>query len=330
MNTRLNLLFLPHPRGAAMFIPWVDDVFAAIGDRHYLRLLDFDQPIAPQFADVDVVIDHGGEHGHRTMANAADLATNRVKLWQVLGTGVDHFDLELWRSLAIPVANCPGQYSAVALGECALLFILLLARQYPATQANLQRGEMYTPLGRELTGLKLGIVGFGASGQELARRARAFAMEIAAIDLRDITAAEVREFGLAFAGKPADLDRVIAESDVISLHLHLDASTRQIIDKRCLALMKPTAWLINVARGALVDEAALREAMLAGRIGGAGLDVFSQEPPNPADPLFSLPNVIATPHIAGTTFGTSRGRAQCVADNVERIAAGLEPLHRVV
>jgi phosphoglycerate dehydrogenase-like enzyme len=263
------------------------------------------------------------------MADAANLAVNKVKLWQVLGTGVDHFDLELWRSLAIPVANTPGQYSAVALGECALMFILLLARQYPVTQANLRRGVMYIPLGRELAGLKLGIIGFGASGQELARRARAFGMEIAAIDVRDISADEAREYGLAFAGKPADLERVVAESDALSLHLHLNASTRHIIDARRLALMKPTAWLINVARGALVDEAALHEALLAGRLGGAGLDVFSQEPPNPDDPIFSLPNVVATPHISGTTFGTSRGRAQCVADNVERIAAGLEPLHRV-
>lgn len=330
MTTRLSLLFLPHPRGNAMYSPWVEDVFAAIGDRHDLRLLDFDRPIAPQFAGVDVVIDHGGERGNRAMADAANLAENKVKLWQVLGTGVDHFDLEHWRSLAIPVANCPGQYSAVALGECAMLFILLLARQYPVTQENLRQGVMYTPLGRELTGLKLGIVGFGASGKELARRARAFGMAIAAIDVRDISAAEVREFGLAYAGKPDALDYVALESDVLSLHLHLDASTRHIIDARRLGMMKRSALLINVARGALVDEAALRDALLAGRLGGAGLDAFSQEPPDPNDPLFSLPNVVATPHIAGNTNGTSWGRAQYVAENVERIAAGLDPLHRVV
>lgn len=330
MSTRLNLLFLSHPRGAVMFTPWMDDVFAAIGDRHNLHILDRDQPIAPQFVGVDVVIDHGGEWGNRAMADAANLAENKVKLWQVVGTGVDHFDLELWRELKIPVANCPGQFSATALAECALMFILLLARQYPVTQTNLKQGILYTPLGRELTGLKLGIVGFGASGQELARRARAFGMSISAIDLREIGADEIERFGLAFAGKPDALDRVIAESDVLSLHLHLNAETRHTIDARRLALMKPTAWLINVARGALVDEAALSEALLTGRIGGAGLDVFSQEPPDFNAPIFSLPNVVATPHISGNTFGTSRGRAQCTADNVERIAAGLPPLYRVV
>jgi phosphoglycerate dehydrogenase-like enzyme len=93
--------------------------------------------------------------------------------------------------------------------------------------------------------------------------------------------------------------------------------------------MKPTAFLVNVARGALVDEAALTEALVAGRLGGAGLDTFSQEPPDLSSPIFSLPNVVATQHIAGVTDGTSRKRAACAADNVERIAAGLEPLYRV-
>src|SRR5262245_59348739 len=133
---RLNVLFLPHPRGEIMFKPWVEDVIAAIGNRHDLRLLDLDRPYPPQFAGLDVVIDHGGEWGKRQVADRANLAVNKPRLWQVLGTGVDHFDLEHWRALQIPVANCPGQFSGVALGECAMLFILLLARRYPVTQAN--------------------------------------------------------------------------------------------------------------------------------------------------------------------------------------------------
>ncbi|MCZ7573751.1 MAG: hypothetical protein M5U01_34805 [Ardenticatenaceae bacterium] len=98
---------------------------------------------------------------------------------------------------------------------------------------------------------------------------------------------------------------------------------------RRLSLRKPTAFLINVARGALVDEAALEKVLLAGRIGGAGLDVFSQEPPDVSSPIFGFPNVITTPHISGVTNGTSRRRAQVAAENVDRIAAGLEPLYRV-
>jgi phosphoglycerate dehydrogenase-like enzyme len=186
-------------------------------------------------------------------------------------------------------------------------------------------------LGTELEGLKLGIVGFGASGRELARRARPFGMKIRAIvGNRDVGEEEMHEYGLEFVGKPPDIDRIIAESDILSLHLHLNAETRHIIDDRRLRLMKPTAFLINVARGQLVDEAALIEALVEERIGGAGLDVFSQEPPDMSSPLFGLPNVIATPHIAGVTDGTSRKRAQVASENVDRVAAGLEPLYRVV
>jgi phosphoglycerate dehydrogenase-like enzyme len=309
-----------------MFKPAGDDVIAVIGDRHDLRILDYDQPIAPQFEGVDVVIDHGGSAGTREMADAA---TGKVRLWQILGTGFDHFDTDYWRSKQLPVANCPGIFSAVALAECAMMFILMLARQYPVTQTNLSQGELYRPVGMELDGLNLGIVGFGASGIELARRAAPFGLKMSAIDIRDVGADEVSEFGLEFVGKPEDLDSVIATSDFLSLHLHLNEETRHIIDARRLSLMKPTAFLINVARGALVDETALIEALAEGKIAGAGLDVFGQEPPDLDSVIFNLPNVIATPHISGTTDGTSRKRAGAAAENVDRIAAGLEPLYLI-
>ena len=326
MAERLTVLFLPHPLGSSMLKPAKDDVVAAVGDRHDLRILDYDEPIAPQFAGVDVVIDHGGSAGTREMADAA---AGTVRLWQILGTGFDHFDLEYWQSKNLPVANCPGIFSAVALAECAMMFILMLARQYPVTQTNLKQGELYRPVGMELDGLNLGIVGFGASGIELARRAAPFGLEMSAIDIRDIGEDEVTEFGLEFVGKPEDLDSVIATSDFLSLHLHLNDETRHIIDSRRLRLMKPTAFLINVARGALVDEAALVEALAEGEIAGAGLDVFGQEPPDLDSPIFSLPNVIATPHISGGTDGTSRKRAGAAAANVDRIATGLAPLYLI-
>ena len=324
MAEKLTVLFLPHPLGPSMFKPSGEDVVAAISDRHDLHILDYDQPIAPQFDGVDVVIDHGGSAGTREMADAA---VGTVRLWQILGTGFDHFDLEYWRSQNLPVANCPGIFSAVALAECAMMFMLMLARRYPVTQTNLKQGELYRPVGMELDGLKLGIVGFGASGIELARRAAPFGLKMSVIDIRNVGTNEVSEFGLEFVGKPEDLDSVIATSDFLSLHLHLNDETRHIIDARRLSLMKPTAFLINVARGALVDEPALIEALTEGKIAGAGLDVFGQEPPDLDSVIFSLPNVIATPHISGTTDGTSRKRAGAAAENVDRIAAGLEPLY---
>ena len=130
-------------------------------------------------------------------------------------------------------------------------------------------------------------------------------------------------------GGPEHLDQVISESDYLSLHLHLNTTTRHTIDGRRIGLMKPTACLINVARGALVEEAALHDALLAGRIGGAGIDVFEAEPPNPDLPVYALPNVIITPHTAGGTLETSVRRARCAAENVDRVAQGVDPHFRI-
>ncbi len=324
MADRINVIFLP-PKDKESFTPWVEDIISIVGAKHNLTLLDYNKPLAPQFKDKMVVIDHGGSQGTREMLDAAVDA----KLWQVHGTGLDHFDLEYWRSKKMPVANAPGPFSAVALAECAMMFILMLTRHYNEAIVNLKQVKMYRPVGIELVGKRLGMIGFGASGIELARRAKGFGIKMSAIDIRDVSDAEKEEFGLDFVGKPEDTDKVIADSDFVSLHLHLNKETRHTLDARRLALMKPSAYVINVARGALVDEEALYEAVRDGKIAGAGIDVYGKEPPNVNDPIFSLPNVISTPHIAGVTDGTSRKRAQCAADNVDRVAAGLEPLYRV-
>lgn len=325
MNNSIKVLLLPHPV-IEIANPWGSDVVAAIDDRHDMNICDYDKPLAPQLEGVDVVIDHGGSAGTREMA---DIASGIVKLWQILGTGLDKFDMKYWREKQIPVANCPGPFSAVALAECAMMFMLMLARQYNETQTNLREGIFYRPVGKELDGLKLGLVGFGASASELARRALPFGMKISAIDIRDVGESEIREFGLEFVGKPDALDKVVAESDFLSVHLHLNKETRHIIDARRFGLMKPTAFFINVARGALADEEALAKALIEGRLSGAGLDAYGQEPPNISSPLFHLPNVIATNHISGVTDGTSRKRAGVAASNVEQIAAGNEPFYRV-
>jgi phosphoglycerate dehydrogenase-like enzyme len=309
----------------AQFHPWGEDVVQAVGDRHNLSVFDDTQPLAPQFDGVEVVIDHGGSVGTRSMMDAAKDA----RLWQILGTGFDHFDLEYIRGKGIPVANCPGQFSSVALAETAMMFILMLAHEYRQSAANFQSQALYKPMGRELENLNLGVIGFGASGQDLARRAKAFGMRILAIDVRSIASEIMEDIRPDFVGTPADIDQVVGDSDFLSLHLHLNAETRHIIDTRRLALMKPTACLINVARGALVDESALYQALTDGKLGGAGLDVFAQEPPDYTAPAYQLPNVVVTPHIAGVTYETSRKRAACAAQNVDCIAQGLAPLYRI-
>src|SRR5262249_3922096 len=160
MKKQLTIIFLtppPHQK-----VPWEHDVISAIDPHHELVLFDPSKPLEEQFAKADVVIDFGGNRGTRAMADASQA----VKLWQILGTGFDHFDLSYWRSKRIPVANCPGQFSAIPLAECALMYILMLARRWDETQKSLRTGILYTPMGLELDGQQLGLIGFGASARE--------------------------------------------------------------------------------------------------------------------------------------------------------------------
>jgi len=323
MTQCLKILFLGPP--PEQKVPWENDVIRAVDSRHELVLFEPRASLKEQFHEVAVVLDFGGNMGTRAMADAS----GSVKLWQILGTGFDRFDLDYWRQKKIPVANCPGQLSAIPLAECALMYMLMLAHRWHETQHSLRNRILYNPMGHELEGLQLGLIGFGASASELAKRARAFGMKLAAIDVREISLDEQRRYGLDFAGKPADMDRVFSESDYVSLHLHLNRETRGIVNERRLSLMKPTAFLINVARGALVDEQALIRHLQRGGLAGAGLDVFESEPPDPANPLLHMPNVVATPHTSGLSYATSRRRAACASENIERIAMGLEPLYRV-
>ena len=217
----------------------------------------------------------------------------------------------------------------MALAECAMMFILMLTRKYSQTQLNLRKNVLYEPVGIELSDLKLGILGLGASGKELARRALPFGLRILAVDSREVYSKEIEELKIEFCGSSSDIDWLVAESDILSLHLPLNEETRHLIDDRRLRLMKSSAFLINVARGSLVDEEALTKILVEKRIAGAGLDVYGQEPLDLEHEIFQFPTVLTTPHIAGVTDGTSRKRAKAAADNINRIATGVDPLYRV-
>ena len=316
---RLHVVYLTEPHIDPRY------VIEAVGSTHDLVLFDPAAALAPQLASADVVIDSGGSVGTRAMLDAAP----RVRLWQIKGSGFEHFDLEYWRSRGVAVANCPGTASAPALAERALLFSLMLAHRYNLAHANVHAGIAYRPMADELRGKLLGLIGFGASAIEFARLARAFGMRLAAIDIREITDDEAAERGLEWRGKPEDIDTLLPLVDILSVHLHLDERTRGIIDDRRLRLLKPSAYVINVARGALVDEVALCAALESGRLAGAGIDVFEAEPLDPGVKLLRLPNVVATPHTAGNSDGTLRRRAEFCAHNIDRVARGLEPESRI-
>ena len=307
--------------------PWYDDVLEVAAGRWPIPLFDRSQPVAPQFEGLDVVIDQGGNHGTHELIDAA--CAVGVKLWQVLGTGLDHTDVDYILKKGIPLANTPGQFSSIALAEHALFLMLLFAKKFFESQRSVRDQVLCKPMNEELHGKTLGLLGFGASGRELATRANALGMRIMAIDVASISPSVQERYGLAFCGKPAELPRLLAESDYLSVHVPLTRVTRHMLDGAALSAMKPNSVIINVARGEIIDEAALVEALQAGRIRGAGLDVFPHEPVDPNHPLLRLPNVVATPHVAGVTFGTSYRRAQAVIANVERVAQDLPLLYQV-
>jgi phosphoglycerate dehydrogenase-like enzyme len=217
--------------------------------------------------------------------------------------------------------------------------MLALARDFCRIDADLRRGQWDSvwsgtpvPLWPELAGKTLGIVGYGRIGQAVARRARAFDMDVLAIR-RD--AARPDPHGLAFVRGPEALDLVLGRSDFVAITLALTADTRGLIDARRIGLMKPTAVLINVARGEVVVEDALYEALHRGAIASAALDVWYRYPSGGGPthpghrPFHTLPNVLMTPHVSGWTEGMMEARAAVIAENIQRVARGEAPANLV-
>jgi phosphoglycerate dehydrogenase-like enzyme len=157
-------------------------VLEAVGTKHSVAIFDPAAPLERQFSHADVVIDSGGSVGTRAMLDAAD----GVRLWQIMGSGFEHFDLDYWAARGVPVANCPGTTTAQALAERAMMFTLMLAHGYREADANLHNGVVYRPTAEDLHGRLLALVGFGASAIAFARLARMFGMRVAAVDVRDI------------------------------------------------------------------------------------------------------------------------------------------------
>lgn len=254
-----------------------------------------------------------------TMAGAPGL-----RLIQKIGIAVNTVDLEAAKARSIPVCNLPGTNSR-AVAEMALLLMLATLRRLPAFDAGLRRGTWSVPpatfdsLG-ELGGRTVGLVGYGAVGSLLAPVLLALGCRVLYCDLVPPPNA---------VGDRRTLADLLAGSDIVSLHVPLTPRTERMIDVAALARMKPGAVLVNTARGGLVDEAALVEALTNGHLGGAGLDVFAEEPADASNPLFALPNVVVTPHVSWLTTGTIARSLGVAAENCRRLASGEHLLHRV-
>jgi phosphoglycerate dehydrogenase-like enzyme len=190
---------------------------------------------------------------------------------------------------------------------------------------SLADGRMGVPPGRALSGKTVGLVGLGGIGRALARRLQPFNVRLIGIK-RGNPAEAKKELGLEWVGRPADLAELLRRSDFVVLCLPVTAETRCLMNRDTFPCMRQDAFLINLARGGLVDRDALEQALAAGRIAGAGLDVFWEEPPDPADPIFQY-NVLATPHVGGSTDISLQGIVQAVAENIRRLENHQEPLY---
>ena len=257
---------------------------------------------------------------------AADIAAApKLRLIQKIGVGVNTIDLEAARARGIAVCNLPGTNSR-AVAEMTLLLMLGALRRiaYFDTETRAGRGWFQPPALQdglfELGGRKVGLVGYGAVPKLLAPILQAMGCKIL------YTARAPKPEAL---GTFLPFEALLAEADVVSLHIPETPETRGLLNGAAIARMKPGAVLVNTARGGLVDQAALAAALRSGHLAAAGLDVFAVEPLNPADPLLGLPNVVLAPHVAWLSTGTFARSFSIAAENCRRLASGEALLHRV-
>jgi len=260
-------------------------------------------------------------------ATAAMMArAPKLRLIQKIGVGVNTIDLEAAKERGIAVCNLPGT-NARAVAELTLALMLATVRRLPLFDAAMRDGSAWAldstvqdNLG-ELGGRTVGLVGYGAVP-------RLLALVLKALGCNLLYTARIPHADAL--GEFRSLKTLLAEVDILSLHVTLTSETRHLIDSAAIRRMRRGAVLINTARGELVDQAALTEALRDGHLAAAGLDVFVEEPPNPAELLLTLPNVVVTPHIGWLTTGTFDRSFALAAENCRRLTVGETLLHRVV
>lgn len=258
---------------------------------------------------------------HVKLSDAFYKSAPKMKLVQLLSAGYDAVDIEAARRAKVPVSNNGGA-NAISVAEHAMMLMLTVARrvvwQHASVSGGRWRGNGPPPAMYELYNKTLGIIGLGNIGKKVARRAQAFGMNVDYYDINRLTEDEEDQLGVKFRL----LRELLKRSDFVSLHTPLNKSTTHMIGAAELALMKPTAIIVNTSRGPVIDEQALHKHLEAKKIFGAGLDVFDQEPPPSNNPLFNLDNVVLTAHFAGPTSDNHVARFRNAFDNVERVKRG--------
>ena len=269
--------------------------------------------------DGDFIMTYRAKLSDRVLRSAA-----KARLVQILSAGYDNMNLRLLRELKVPCANNGGANSW-AVADHVVLLILSLYRRLLASDQATREGRWNAPIDGmntfEMANKVVGVLGIGNIGRQVARRVQGFDATVQYYDIFPLPPERERELRI----KRASLEELFRTSDIITCHAPLTRDTRHVVNRERIAMMKPTAVLINTSRGPVVDEAALAEALQHKRIAGAGLDVFEKEPVDPGNPLLRMDNVVVTSHTAGTTWDTWSRRADFAYQNMKRVWEGQPP-----
>ncbi len=248
-----------------------------------------------------------------------------LKVVSKYGIGVDRIDLEAARDLGVPVTFTPG-VNEVTVAEHVFGLMISLARNIPQENQWVKEGQWKRITGHELWGKTIGIIGMGRIGKQVARRALAFEMKVLGCDpIWDDPFCQQYSVGRCLLS-----EEILEQSDIVTLHMNLSPENRYFINRDRLSLMKPTAYLINCARGGLVNTVDLLQALKQGKIAGYAADVMEHEPPDPDDPLITsgLENIILTPHIGSRTYESVVRQATMAVKNLVAVMRGEAPLAR--
>jgi phosphoglycerate dehydrogenase-like enzyme len=280
---------------------------------HTARGADQEAELIRRTAGADAVV---SLRAYSRFSDGVLAACPSLRLISIWGTGTDNVDLTACRARSVIVMNTPG-VNAHAVAEHTLALMLAVTRRIPAMDRAVRAGEW--PRGEliQLEGKTLGVIGLGAIGSRVVSLATAFGMNV-------LVSSRGQDDGRAakLGGHHVDIDTLLGQSDVVSLHLRLNDETREVLNRDRIASMKSTAFLVNTARAGLVNRAALVDALRDGKIAGAALDVFHEEPLAAGDPLLDLPNVVLTPHNAGMTREVIDVGLRRAVENVEQFLRG--------
>lgn len=279
---------------------------------------DASDVVAARAADlgIDAIMVRQGQ-----ISEAVIAASPKLRVIVKHGVGVDNVDIQAAADRGIPVLRSMGS-NARAVAEHTIALSLSLIKEIGPLTAAVKHGQWPKPtfMGRDIAGTLMGLIGYGSIGRETAAMARALGMDVIVYDPH--AAATLAHENITAVD---DVDELVSRADVVSLHCPLTAETRHLIDARRLGLMKPTSFIVNTARGGIIDEAALADALREKRIAGAALDSFATEPPAADNPLWASPLVLATPHIGGVTHGSSKAMAEIAARHIISVLNGNAP-----